>query len=83
VHLDGHVEFDKAYYSVPRNTRAASVGARGVRVIRIYTLKMELIAAHVRTEPGWPHRRRHIHPLKRRLADRGTTYLLERCQSLG
>jgi transposase len=85
VHLDGHVEFDKAYYSVPPEYTGREVWVRGEsRVIRIYTLKMELITIHVRTEPGLARTDdAHIHPLKRRLADRGTTYLLERCQSLG
>ena len=85
VHLDGHVEFDKAYYSVPPEYTGRDVWVRGeARMIRIYTLKMELITVHVRTEPGLSRTEdAHIHPLKRRLADRGTTYLLERCQSLG
>jgi len=85
VHLDGHVEFDKAYYSVPPEYTGRQVWVRGEsRLIRIYTLKMESITVHARTEPG---RARtddaHIHPLKRRLADRGTAYLLERCQGIG
>ena len=85
VHLDGHVEFDKAYYSVPPEYTGREVWVRGEsRVIRIYTLKMELIMVHVRTEPGLSRTEdSHIHPLKRRLADRGTVYLLERCQSFG
>ena len=85
VHLDGHVEFDKAYYSVPPEYTGREVWVRGEsRVIRIYTLKMELITVHVRTEPGLSRTEdAHIHPLKRRLADRGTVYLLERCQSFG
>ena len=85
VHLDGHVEFDRAYYSVPPEYTGREVWVRGEsRVIRIYTLKMELITVHVRTEPGLSQTEdAHIHPLKRRLADRGTVYLLERCQSFG
>jgi len=85
VHLDGHVEFDRAYYSVPPEYTGREVWVRGEsRVIRIYTLKMELITVHVRTEPGLSRTEdAHIHPLKRRLADRGTVYLLERCQSFG
>jgi transposase len=85
VHLDGHVEFDKAYYSVPPEYTGREVWVRGEsRVIRIYTLKMEPITVHARTESGLSRTDdAHIHPLKRRLADRGTTYLLERCQSLG
>ena len=85
VHLDGHVEFDKAYYSVPPEYTGREVWVRGEsHLIRIYTLKMELITVHARTEPGRSRTdQAHIHPLKRRLADRGTAYLLERCQDLG
>jgi transposase len=85
VHPDGHIEFDKAYYSVPTEYTSREVWARGEsRLIRIYSLKMEAITVHPRVEPGCTHTDdAHIHPLKRRLADRGTIYLLERCQDLG
>ena len=85
VHLDGHVEFDKAYYSVPPEYTGREVWVRGEsRLIRIYDLKMEPITVHARTEPGLSRTEdAHIHPLKRRLADRGTVYLLERCRSIG
>ncbi len=85
VHLDGHVEFDKAYYSVPPEYTSREVWVRGEsRLIRIYSLKMEAITVHPRVEPGRTHTDdAHLHPLKRRLADRGTVYLLERCQDLG
>ena len=85
VHLDGHVEFDKAYYSVPPEYTSREVWVRGEsRLIRIYSLKMESITVHPRVEPGRTHTDdAHLHPLKRRLADRGTVYLLERCQDLG
>jgi transposase len=85
VHLDGHVEFDKAYYSVPPEYTGHEVWVRGEsRLIRIYTLKMAPITVHARTEPGLSKTdNAHIHPLKRRLADRGTLYLLERCQDIG
>lgn len=85
VHLDGHVEFDKAYYSVPPEYTGREVWVRGEsRLIRIYDLKMKSITVHARTEPGLSRTDdAHIHPLKRRLADRGTVYLLERCRSVG
>jgi hypothetical protein len=85
VHLDGHVEFDKAYYSVPPEYTGREVWVRGEsRLIRIYSLKMEAITVHPRVEPGGAHTEdAHIHPLKRRLADRGTGCLLERCQEYG
>jgi transposase len=85
VHLDGHVEFDKAYYSVPPEYVGREVWVRGgSRLIRVYTLKMESIASHTRAEPGRSSSAdAHIHPLKRRIADRGVAYLLARCQEIG
>ena len=85
VHLDGHVEFDQAYYSVPPEYTGREVWVRGEsRLLRIYTLKMEPITVHARTEPGLARTDdAHIHPLKRRGADRGTAYLLECCQQIG
>jgi transposase len=85
VHTDGHVEFEKAYYSVPPEYTNRQVWVRGEsRLIRIFSLKMEPIAVHGRAELGTTMTADgHIHPLKRRLADHGTVYLLERCQNLG
>jgi transposase len=85
VHLDGHVEFDQAYYSVPPEYTGREVWVRGEsRLVRIYTVKMEPITVHARAEPGRSRTEdAHIHPLKRRMADRGTVYLRERCQAIG
>jgi hypothetical protein len=85
VHLDGHVEFDKAYYSVPPEYVGREVWVRGEsRLVRVYTLKMATIAVHTRAEPGRSASEdAHLHPLKRRMADRGVAYLLERCQEIG
>ena len=85
VHLDGHVEFDKAYYSVPPEYTGREVWVRGEsRLIRIFSLKMELATVHPRVEPGHTQTdAAHLHPLKRRLADRGSAYLLARCQDVG
>lgn len=85
VHLDGHVEFENAYYSVPPEYTRREVWVRGEsRLIRIFTLKMEPIAVHARGEPGRTCTlEAHLHPLKRTLADRGSVYLLERCQRIG
>jgi len=85
VHTDGHVEFEKGYYSVPPEYTRREVWVRGEsRLIRIYSLKMELIATHCRAEVGGHQTADgHIHPLKRRIADHGAAYLLERCQNLG
>jgi transposase len=85
VHRDGHVEFDKAYYSVPPEYVGREVWARGEsRLIRVFNLRMEPIAAHVREAPGRSATSdEHIHPLKRRLIDRGVAYLLELCRQIG
>lgn len=85
VHLDGHVEFDKAYYSVPPEYLGREVWVRGEsRLIRVYTLKMASIAVHTRAEPGRStSEAAHIHPLKRRIADHGVAHLVARCQELG
>jgi hypothetical protein len=85
VYIDGHVEFEKAYYSVPPEYTRREVWVRGEsKLVRIYSLEMESIAVHARAEPGKTKTAdEHIHPLKRRLADHGTGYLLERCQRIG
>jgi transposase len=85
VSRDGHVEFDKAYYSVPPEYLHREVWVRGEsRMIRVFNLRMEPIAVHAREAAG--HRAtsdEHIHPLKRRFIDRGIAYLLERCRQIG
>ena len=85
VHMDGHVEFEKAYYSVPPEYTRQEIWVRGEsRLIRIFNLKMEPIAIHSRAELGRTITAdEHIHPLKRRLADRGVGHLLEHCQRIG
>src|SRR5271165_7354280 len=53
VHLDGHVEFDRSYYSVPPEYLGRELWVRGEsRLVRIYTLKMEPVTVHVRADPG-------------------------------
>ncbi len=85
VHLDGHVEFDRAFYSVPPEYLARELWVRGeARLVRIYTLKMEPVTVHARAEPGRSATEAlHIHPLKRRIADRGVHYMLSRCEEIG
>ena len=70
---------------MPPEYTGREVWVRGEsRLLRIYSLKMEPVTVHPRVEPGRTHTDdAHIHPLKRRLADRGTVYLLERCQDFG
>jgi hypothetical protein len=53
VHLDGHVEADQTYYSVPPEYFGRRVWARWkARLVRIFNTRMEQIALHVRQEPG-------------------------------
>lgn len=85
VHLDGHVEYEKAYYSVPPEYTRQEVWVRGEsKLVQIYSLKMDLIVTHPRVEPGRTSTAdAHIHPLKRRLVDQGVGYLVHRCQQIG
>ncbi|HTO72676.1 MAG TPA: IS21 family transposase [Gemmatimonadales bacterium] len=85
VHRDGHVEFDKAYYSVPPEYLGREVWVRGEsRVIRILNHRQEVIAAHARAEPGrFATAEAHIHAHKRSGVERGAEYWLGRCRLIG
>jgi hypothetical protein len=85
VHRDGHVELQKAYYSVPPEYMGRSVWVRWEsRLVRIYNQRMEPIAVHPRHEPGkFSTDPAHIHDHKRRIIERGVDYLLNRAQSIG
>ena len=53
VHRDGHVEVDRAYYSVPPEYLARRVWVRwDARLVRIFNDRLEQIAVHVKHEPG-------------------------------
>jgi hypothetical protein len=85
VHRDGHVEFAKAYYSVPPEYLGREVWVRGEsRVIRILNHRQEVIAAHARAEPGrFATAEAHIHAHKRSGVERGAEYWLGRCRLIG
>jgi len=85
VNRDGHVEFEKSFYSVPPEYLGREVWVRGdSRVVRIFNLRMEEVAVHVRGARGRAETKdEHIHPLKRRLIDRGVRYLMSRCSEIG
>ena len=85
VHRDGHVELQKAYYSVPPEYMGRSVWVRWEsRLVRIYNQRMEPIAVHPRHEPGkFSTDPAHIHDHKRRIIERGVDYLLNRARSIG
>lgn len=85
VHRDGHVEFDKAYYSVPPEYLSREVWVRGEsRLIRILNHRQEVIAMHARAEPGrFATADAHIHAHKKSGVERGAGYWLERCRLIG
>ena len=85
VHRDGHVEFDKAYYSVPPEYLGREVWVRGEsRVVRILNHRQEVIAAHARAEAGqFATTEAHIHAHKKSGVERGAAYWLDRCRLIG
>lgn len=85
VHRDGHVEFDKAYYSVPPEYLGREVWVRGEsRIVRILNHRQEVIALHARAEAGrFATTDAHIHAHKRSGVERGAQYWLERCRLIG
>jgi hypothetical protein len=53
VHRDGHVEVDKAYYSVPPEYLGHTVWARwDQRLVRVFNQRFELLATHVKHLPN-------------------------------
>ena len=85
VHRDGHVEFKRAYYSVPPEYVARSVWVRQEsRLLRVYNTRREQIALHALAEPGkFTTDAAHLHSRKRHAIERGAGHLLERCALIG
>ena len=85
VHRDGHVEFDKAYYSVPPEYLGREVWVRGEsRIVRILNHRLEAIALHARAEPGrFATADAHLHAHKKSGVERGAQYWLDRCRLIG
>jgi transposase len=85
AHRDAHVEVQKAYYSVPPEYMARTVWVRyDTRVVRIFNLRMELIAAHARMDPGrFSTHEAHIASEKISRVEKGASYLLSRAHLIG
>lgn len=85
VHRDGHVELLKAYYSVPPEYVGRKVIVRWeARLVRIHNQRLEVIATHVRAEPGkFTTDPQHLQGRHRRFIERGVDYLLDRARLLG
>jgi len=85
VHWDGHIEVEKAYYSVPPEYSGLKVEVRyDSKLIRIYNHRMEQIAVHCRLEPGhFSTDPKHIHKAKIAGVERGAQYHFRRAQFIG
>jgi hypothetical protein len=85
VHRDGHVEIQRAYYSVPPEYLGHELWVRWeARLVRIFDERMKLIAVHTRRDPGaFSTDPAHIHTHKRRIIERGADWLLTRAGLVG
>jgi len=85
VHRDGHVEFKRAYYSVPPEYVGRTVWVRQeTRLLRIHNTRREQIALHALAEPGkFTTDPLHLHSRKRHVIERGVDHLLDRCRLIG
>lgn len=85
VHRDGHVEFKRAYYSVPPEYVGRTVWVRQeMRLLRIHNTRREQIALHALAEPGqFTTDPAHLHSRKRHVIERGVDHLLDRCRLIG
>ncbi len=85
VSRDGHVEVDKAFYSVPPEYLAREVWARwNGRTVRVLNERMEQIAIHAKLDPGrYSTSLAHVHPTKINSLERGIAYLLGKVRSIG
>ena len=85
VHRDGHVEVERAYYSVPPEYLSRRVWARwDGRLVRIFNERLEQIALHVKHEPGrFSTQSQHIAGPKISGVERGAAWLLGQVRRLG
>lgn len=85
VHRDGHVEVDRAYYSVPPEYVGHRVWVRwDSRILRIYNRRMESIALHCKREAGrFATDPKHIASEKRSAVERGAQDLLAKARRIG
>jgi transposase len=85
VHRDGHVEVDKAYYSVPPEYLGRRVWVRwDARVVRVFNDRLEQIAVHVKAEPGrFSTQSPHIAAAKISAVERGAVWLLSQAKVIG
>ncbi len=85
VSRDGHVEVDKAYYSVPPEYLGREVWARwDSHVVRVFNHRFEQIAIHAKGAEGkFTTDDKHIDARKRGGIERGSAWLLNRASLIG
>jgi transposase len=85
VHRDGHVEVERAYYSVPAEYVGRRLWARwDARLVRLFNERFEQIAVHVKQERGtFSTQRQHIVTEKINSVERGGEWLLKKVRLLG
>ncbi len=85
VHRDGHIEVDKAYYSVPPEYVTRRLWVRwDSRLVRVFNARWEQLAIHAKTEPGrFRTAANHIPQEKVSAVERGTNALLRQIASIG
>lgn len=85
VHRDGHVEVDKAYYSVPPEYVRRQIWVRwDSRLVRIFNNRFEQITVHAKKEQGsFSTHAQHISDRKIATVERGATWLLSKASMIG
>lgn len=85
VHRDGHIEVEKAYYSLPPEYVGRTVWVRwDSRLVRILDHRLNPIMVHARLEEGrFSTDPTHLHPHKVSAVERGAGHLLHRTRFIG
>jgi len=85
VHRDGHVEVDKAYYSVPPEYVGRRLWVRwDGRLVRVFNDRWQQVAVHAKAEPGrFRTAAEHIPKEKVSAVERGTDALLRQVAAIG
>ena len=85
VHRDGHLEVDKAFYSVPPEYVGRRLWARwDGRLVRVFNDRWEQVAVHAKAEPGrFRTAAEHIPQEKVSAVERGTDALLRQVAAVG
>jgi len=85
VHRDGHVEVEKAYYSVPPEHLGREVWVRwDGRLVRVFNRRMEQIAVHAQHQPGqFSTQGAHLDTRKVSAVERGADWLLGQVSLIG